>query len=127
MAAAHSTSKSRSGRNRAGRYRIRTSERRRSAKSAIDQQALRESLESHARTLRNAMFVAITCCDAMCQQNADGEVEVATVLRVYCGNTLYRAIQETGMLLALLDGKSDVDPESEEITSLADPEGRCSR
>jgi hypothetical protein len=42
---------------------------------------------------------------------------------VYCSNRLYRAIQETGVLLALLDGKKDIDLESDEITSLADPEG----
>lgn len=34
---------------------------------------------------------------------------------------LYRAIQETGVLLALLDGKTDVDTESDEVMSLADP------
>ena len=58
----------------------------------------------------------------LCHQNADGEAQVAMVLRAYCSNRLYRAIQETGVLLALLDGKTDVDPESDEVTSLADPD-----
>jgi hypothetical protein len=43
---------------------------------------------------------------------------------LYCSNRLSRAIQETGTLLALLDGKTDVDPESDEISSLADPPNR---
>jgi hypothetical protein len=85
---------------------------------------LRDGLKSHLRTVRDAMFVAMTCGDAMCHQNATGQVEVAIVLRLYCSGRLYRAIQETGVLLALLDSRKNVDLESEEIASLSDPDDR---
>ena len=34
------------------------------------------------------------------------------------GNKLWKAIEEAGLLLALLDGKTDIDPESEEFARL---------
>jgi hypothetical protein len=122
MATAQFTRKARSGRHRVPKSPAKATPSRRSAPPPIDRQALRDGLKSHVRTVRDAMFVAITCGDALCHQNADGEVQVAMVLRAYCSNRLYRAIQETGVLLALLDGKTDVDPESDEVTSLADPD-----
>ena len=121
MATTHSTAKRRRGRNHISNSRPRhTQSPRRPALPLIDRQALREGLNNHVRTVREAMFVAITCCDAMCHHNAGAETEVATVLRLYCGNQLYRAVQETGLLLALLEGETRVDPESDEITALAD-------
>ena len=119
MATAQFTRKVRSGRHRVPQSPAKATQ---SRPPPIDRQALREGLKSHVRTVRDAMFVAMTCGDALCHQNADGEVQVAMVLRAYCSNRLYRAIQETGVLLALLDGKTDVDPESDEVTSLADPD-----
>ena len=67
------------------------------------------------------MFVVITCAQALRYQAADHDLEIAAVLRAHGSNTLYRALQEAGVLLALLDGKSDIDSESDEITSLAGP------
>jgi hypothetical protein len=122
MATAQFTRKVRSGRHRDPKSPAKAIQSRRAAPPPIDRQALRDGLKSHARTVRDAMFVAITCGDALCHQNADGEVQVATVLRLYCSNRLYRAIQEAGVLLPLLDGRTDVDPESDEVTSLADSE-----
>ena len=115
MATAHFTRKVRSGRDRTSKSRPA------GAKSPpvtppIDRKALRDGLKEHANTLRNAMYVAITCCAAL----SGSEEELTAVLRLYCGNKLYRAIQETGVLLALLDGKTGLDPESDEIMRLTD-------
>jgi hypothetical protein len=124
MAAHHSTSKVRSGRNPSPKpHAAGTKSQRRSATSPLDRPAFRAGLTNHIRTLREAMCVAITCCHALCNQAAEDDLEIATVLRLYCGNRLYRGIQETGVLLALFDGKTGIDRESDEITSLADPDG----
>jgi hypothetical protein len=121
MATAHSTSKGPSGHNHPTTRARKGRPPPHPDAPPLDREAFRDGLTKHARTVRDAMFVAMTCGDAMRHQNADGEEEVATVLGLYCSNQLYRALQETGMLLALLDGKTNVDPESEEVTSLADP------
>jgi hypothetical protein len=44
-----------------------------------------------------------------------------TPLRLYGSNRLWKAVQEAGVLLALFDGKTDIDPEGEEIGRLTDP------
>ncbi len=67
--------------------------------------------------------VAITCCAALHDPAGNADAEIATVLRLYCGNRLYRGIRETRVLLALSDGKKGVHREADEITSLADPDG----
>ena len=115
MAAAHSTSKVRPHRNHASRS---TSRKRR---PPLDRQALRDGLKAHVRTVRDAMFVAIICGNALRDDTAGVDQEVAYILRVYCSNKLFGAIQETGLLLALLEGRTKVDPESDEITSMSDP------
>ena len=116
MATAHFTRKVRSDRNRTSKSGP-AGANSPPATPPIDRKALRDGLKDHANTLRNAMHVAITCCKTL----RGSEEEMETVLRLYCGNKLYRAIQETGVLLALLDGKTGLDPESEEIMSLTDP------
>lgn len=115
MAAAHSTSKVRPHRNRASKFTPRKT------RPPLNRQALRDGLKAHVRTIRDAMFVAITCGSALRHGDSDNDQEVAYVLRVYCSNKLFGAIQETGLLLALLDGRTDVDPESDEIGCLANP------
>jgi hypothetical protein len=116
MATAHFTRKVRSDRNRTSKSRP-AGAKSPPATPPIDRKALRDGLKEHANTLRNAMYVAITCCKAL----SDSEEEIEAILRLYCGNKLYRAIRETGVLLALLDGKTGLDPESEEIMRLTDP------
>ena len=124
MAAVHPTLKARSGRNRSSTSRAKHRKSGpRSATPPIDREVLRAGLKSHIRTLRDAMCVAITCCAALRNLAGDADLEISTVLRLYCGNRLYRGIQETGVLLALFDGKKGVDREADEITSLADPDG----
>jgi len=54
-------------------------------------------------------------------QNADHDTEISTTLRLYAGNKLWKAIKEVGVLLALLDGKPDIDTESEEFARLVSP------
>ena len=117
MATAHFTRKGRPGRNPTSKSRPRGAKSSRSARPPIDRKALRDGLKDHMNTLRNAMYVVITCCKAL----RGSEEEMETVLRLYCDSKLFRAIQETGVLLALLDGKTGLDPESEEIMSLTDP------
>jgi len=124
MAAAHSTLKSRSGRNRPSKSRTKAT--RPNVPPAIpplDRRAFRAGLLTHIRTVRDAMYVVIVCCEASRMQNADHDAEISTVLRLYGGNKLSKAIQEAGVLLALFDGKTDIDPESDEIGRLADPDG----
>ena len=122
MAAAHSTLKARAGRNRSLKFRARGAQSRRSATPPIDREAFRGALVTHIGTLRNVLCGVITCCNALRYQAADADLEIATVLRVYCGGKLYAATQEAGVLLAQL-GKTSVDSENDEITGLADPGG----
>jgi hypothetical protein len=67
------------------------------------------------------MYVVIVCCAASREQNADLDTEISSVLQMYGGNRLSRAVHEAGILLALLDGKTDIDPEGEEFGRLIDP------
>jgi hypothetical protein len=67
------------------------------------------------------MYVVIVCCAASREQNGDIDTEISSVLRLYGSNRLWKAVQEAGVLLALFDGKTDIDPEGEEIGRLADP------
>jgi hypothetical protein len=67
------------------------------------------------------MYVVIVCCEASRMQNADHDTEISTTLRLYAGNKLWKAIKEVGVLLALLDGKPDIDTESEEFARLVSP------
>jgi hypothetical protein len=120
MAAAHSTLKAGSGRNRPSKPQVRGAKPHLSP--PIDRQAFRAGLVTHIRTVREAMYVVIVCSAASRQQNADMDAEIATVLELYGGNRLSKAIQEAGVLLALFDGKTDIDPESDDIGRLADPE-----
>ena len=123
MAATHSTLKARSGRNRVSISGARsTKPRRQSATPPLDRQAFRAGLVTHIRTVRNAMYVVIVCCEASRMQNADMDAEISTVLRLYGGNKLSKAIQEAGVLLALFDGKTNIDPESDDIGRLSDPD-----
>jgi hypothetical protein len=86
------------------------------------QAAFRAGLVTHIRTVRDAMYVVIVCCEASRMQNADMDAEISTVLRLYGGNKLSKAIQEAGVLLALFDGKTNIDPESDDIGRLSDPD-----
>jgi hypothetical protein len=121
MAALDSTSKARAGRNRASRGRSGRPQPRIPPLPPVDRPAFREGLIKHIRTIRDAMYVVIVCCAASREQNADMDREISSVLQLYGGNRLSKAIEEAGMLLALFDGKTDIDPEGEEIGRLADP------
>jgi hypothetical protein len=119
MATVHPTLKARPGRNRSSTSRAKHRKSSpRSATPPIDREALRDGLKSHIRTVRHAMYVVIVCCEASRMQNADHDTEISTTLRLYGGNKLYKAIEEAGVLLALLDGKTDIDSESEEFARL---------
>ncbi len=123
MATAHSTWKAGSSRNRASKPQARGAKRRpRLAIAPLDREAFRAGLLTHIRTVREAMYVVIVCGAASRQQNADMDAEISTVLQLYGGNRLSKAIQEAGVLLALFDGKTDIDPESDDIGRLADPD-----
>lgn len=122
MAVAHSTLKARSGRNRPSKPQARGAKPR-PATPPIDRQAFRAGLLTHIRTVREAMYVVIVCSEASRMQNADTDAEISTVLRLYGSHKLSKAIQEAGVLLALFDGKTDIDPESDDIGRLADPDG----
>ena len=123
MAAAYSTLKAGSGRNRLSKLQVRGAKRRpRLVTPPLDREAFRAGLLTHIRTVREAMYVVIVCGAASRQQNADMDAEISTVLRLYGGNRLSKAIQEAGVLLALFDGKTDIDPESDDIGRLADPD-----
>jgi hypothetical protein len=88
-----------------------------SATPPIDREAFRAGLVTHIRTVREAMYVVIVCGAASRLQNADMDSQIATTLRLYGSTKLSKAIDEAGVLLALLDGKS-TDPESEEFARL---------
>lgn len=122
MATVHPTLKSQPARNRSSTSR---GKHRKSgfcpATPPIDREALRNGLKSHIHTVRNAMYVVIVCCEASRMQNADHDTEISTTLRLYAGNKLWKAIKEVGVLLALLDGKPDIDTESEEFARLVSP------
>jgi hypothetical protein len=119
MATVHPTLKARPGRNRSptSRAKHRKSSPR-SATPPIDRKAFRDGLVSHIRTVRHAMYVVIVCCEASLMQNSTHDIEIATTLRLYGGNKLWKAVEEAGVLLALLDGKPDIDTESEEFARL---------
>lgn len=121
MAAVDSASKARAGRNRASSGRGGRSKPRIPTAPFFDRSAFRERLINHTGTIRDAMYVVIVCSAASREQNADMDGEISSVLQLYGGNRLSRAVREAGMLLALLDGKTDIDPEAEEIGRLADP------
>jgi hypothetical protein len=121
MAALDSTSKARKGRNRASRGCAGRSKPRGPIFPPVERSVFREGLIKHIGTVRDAMYVVIVCCAACREQNADMDMEIASVLRLYGGNKLSKAVQEAGMLLALFDGKRDINPESDEISRLADP------
>ena len=119
MAIVHPTLKARPGRNRSPTFRAK--HRKSAARSTtppIDRKAFRDGLVSHIRTVRDAMYVVIVCCEASRSQNADHDTEISTTLRLYASTKLWKAINEVGVLLALLDGKTDIDPESEEFDRL---------
>jgi hypothetical protein len=74
---------------------------------------------SHIGVLRGATDVAYTCEAAIRHQNADGDRQIANVMRLYCGNKLYAAMTDVGALVLLLDGKIVLDlEESEEIAEI---------
>ena len=123
MATVHPTLKARPGRNRSST--LKPKHRKSSPSSAtppIDRKAFRDGLKSHIRTMRHAMYVVIVCCEASRMQNADHDTEISTTLRLYAGNKLWKAIEEVGVLLALLDGKPDIDMDSEEFARLVSPD-----
>jgi hypothetical protein len=123
MATVHSTLKVRSGRNRPSTSRAKHGKSSPcSATPPIDREAFRADLLKHIRTVRDAMYVVIVCCEASRMQNADHDGEISTVLQLYGGNKLSKAVQEAGVLLAQFDGRTDIDPESDEIGRLADPD-----
>jgi hypothetical protein len=120
MATVHPTLKARPGRNRSSTSRAKDRKSRpRSATPPIDWKAFRDGLVNHIRTVRHAMYVVIVCCEASQMQNSTHDIEIATTLRLYGGNKLWKAIEEAGVLLAQLDGKPDIDTESEEFARLA--------
>jgi hypothetical protein len=119
MATVHPTLKARPGRNRSSTLKPKHRKSApRSATPPIDRKAFRDGLVSHIRTVRDAMYVVIVCCEASLMQNSTHDIEIATTLRQYGGNKLWKAIEEAGLLLALLDGKPDIDTESEEFARL---------
>jgi hypothetical protein len=73
---------------------------------------------SYIRTVRDAMCVVIVCCEASLMQNSTHDIEIAATLRLCGGNKLHKTIEETGTLLALVDSKTDIDPESQEFARL---------
>ena len=72
-------------------------------------------------TLRGAMHVAYTCDRALLHDGDIGGEQISSVMRLYCTDKIFRAMQETASLLLLVDGKSVEDFESVEISRLADP------
>ncbi len=90
--------------------------------SSLDREAYRDRLAGLVRSVRSAMYVVTVCCDALTNELSENRLEVAGVLRVYAGDKLYGALQEAAVLLALFDGKTDVDPEGDEIGRIIDPE-----
>jgi hypothetical protein len=122
MATVHRTLKARPARNRSSTSRAKHRKSGlRSATTPIDRKAFRDGLVSHIRPVRDAMYVVIVCCEASLMQNSTHDIEIATTLRLYGGNKLWKAIEEAGVLLALLDGKTDIDTESEEFARLVSP------
>jgi hypothetical protein len=123
MATVHPTLKARPGRDRSST--LKPKHRKSSPCSAtppIDREAFRAGLVTHIRTVREAMYVVIVCGAASRLQNADMDSQIATTLRLYGSNKLSKAIDEAGVLLALLDGKTGIDPESEEFARLVSPD-----
>jgi hypothetical protein len=66
------------------------------------------------------MYVAHTCESALMHQNSDGDEEIAAILRSYCGEKIYVSMQETAQMLALLDGKGELNREADEIGQIMD-------
>ena len=83
-------------------------------------EAWKDRLTNHMRTLRGAMHVAYTCDRALLQEGDIGGEQISSVMRLYCTNKIYRAMQETAALLLLADGKVIEDLESDEIDSIID-------
>ena len=66
------------------------------------------------------MDVACTCEGALSHQDGDGDNQIAKVLRLYCGNKIYGAMQQAGQIVLFLDGKGWLDRESVEVRRLID-------
>jgi hypothetical protein len=99
MATVHPTLKARPGRNRSSTSRAKHRKSApRSATQPIDRKAFRDGLKSHIRTVRDAMYVVIVCCEASLMQNSTHDIEIATTLRQYGGNKLWKAIEEAGRI-----------------------------
>lgn len=80
----------------------------------------KDRLTNHMRTLRGAMRVAYTCDRALLQEGDISGEQISSVMRLYCTNKIYRAMQETAALLLLVDGKLIEDFESDEIGRMTD-------
>jgi hypothetical protein len=80
----------------------------------------KDQLTNHMRTLRHAMHVAYTCDRALLQEGDISGEQISSVMRLYCTNKIFRAMQETAALLLLIDGKLIEDLESDEIGRITD-------
>jgi hypothetical protein len=123
MAAKYPMTRGSAGRNRPAKGRP-ASTRPSGGSSAVsfDREAFRQRLAGLIGTVRNAMYVVTVCSDALRSEASDNGREVATILRVYAGDKLFGSVREAAVLLALFDGKTDVDPEGDEIGRMTDPE-----
>jgi hypothetical protein len=81
----------------------------------------RDHLENHMSTLRGAMHVAYTCDRALLHEGDMSGEQISSVMRLYCTDKIFRAMQETAALLLLVDGKLIKDFESAEISRITDP------
>jgi len=119
MAASKIKSSSRSPRRRAVRRSVSTA-RPPGLEQPVDVEVLRERLTETLTTLARAMEVAYTCGGALNDQDAGDDSQIANVLRLYCGNKIYRAMQQAGQIVLFLDGKGWLDRESDEVGRLID-------
>jgi hypothetical protein len=80
----------------------------------------KDRLSNHMITLRGAMHVAYTCDRALLHEATIAGEQISSVMRLYCTNKIFRAMQETAALLLLIDGKLIDDFESDEIGHITD-------
>jgi hypothetical protein len=83
----------------------------------------KDRLTRHMRTLRGAMHVAYTCDRALLQEGDMSGEQISSVMRLYCTDKIFRAMQETASMLLLIDGKLVDDFESDQIGRMTDSVG----
>jgi hypothetical protein len=119
MAVSKIKSSSRSSRRRAVRRSVSTA-RPPGLGQPVDVEVLRERLKETLTTLARAMDVAYACEGALSHQDAGGDYQIAKVLRLYCGDKIYGAMQQAGQIVLFLDGKGWLDRESVEVGRVID-------